>query len=736
MNHSLYRPLDYANFETRLLEILDTPGQGFSTIRCRMVHASLVKPPDYHALSYCWGDKSITTAIELNGQAFYVTLNLESALRELQRQGITRVWVDAISINQSDLFERSSQIARMGQIYTRAKAVIAWLGPASHSSDNAIAALNFLGPYARNHPTQSLTVEAWNAMHTGVRTIRTLFERPYWKRKWIIQEVSKAEKVHVLCGSASVTLDELLRPCVRSFGETVLPYDVRELLTGIHCFRARERPNRLGAPRMLLSEALVRTRHSLATDTRDSIYAILGLTRDGNDLVPMPNYTETTDEVMVQTSRNMVALQGQTSLILLARRNPKTICKLPSWVPNWSRLGKRLPHWIFGSLTQKREASSLSSVGLGRSTSMTENGILMVQGIHLESIVAVAGSKEYGVGPAQEVWQQLARQQSRNDTLGDQHQGWTAADVLASLWDCLTVCFNASDGIPDGLGNMTAQQKAQATAVLLKPGPAASGTLIEECYPSIRELRYCERTLKEWISVHIEAMSANECKSPPLLVRFDSDADSGYGSGSDVFATGRCQVNTLPAKDTYAMHELPKVSTGSSLLSERAAKDAIATNCTLGRPSYTFEIDRRPLPFPSNKRKYDDMRMTGNPHAQSPDTQTCKRTRTNRSMTRPEQPSNPTFTLEAQRQYLNDSLHKMSRHRMRLVVTGHGNFQVVYDKARIGDLICRLENCTLPVVLRPRHGHLLAFVGEVCVRDPKPYVWSKDNLDVRNFAIA
>ena len=72
----------------------------------------------------------------------HVTINLEAALREVPRHGFTRVWVDAICINQSDPYERTAQIARMGQIFSQATTVIAWLGTASLTSDQAIYALS------------------------------------------------------------------------------------------------------------------------------------------------------------------------------------------------------------------------------------------------------------------------------------------------------------------------------------------------------------------------------------------------------------------------------------------------------------------------------------------------------------------------------------------------------------------------------------------------------------------
>ena len=48
------------------------------------------------------------------------------ALRDKKRPRI--LWIDALCINQSDIEERSSQVAFMSSVYSRAVRVIVWLG--------------------------------------------------------------------------------------------------------------------------------------------------------------------------------------------------------------------------------------------------------------------------------------------------------------------------------------------------------------------------------------------------------------------------------------------------------------------------------------------------------------------------------------------------------------------------------------------------------------------------------
>jgi len=53
----------------------------------------------YEALSYAWGDSSITEPIVVNEQKLQVTTNLEVALRHIRKPDETvTIWIDAVCI--------------------------------------------------------------------------------------------------------------------------------------------------------------------------------------------------------------------------------------------------------------------------------------------------------------------------------------------------------------------------------------------------------------------------------------------------------------------------------------------------------------------------------------------------------------------------------------------------------------------------------------------------------------
>ena len=92
-----YTPLNESSTEIRLLTI--QPGPWRVDIPCTLHHDFLEEGLVYEALSYTWGDLTITRPIILNGTSFEITANLEIALRYLRLTDEKRIlWVDATCI--------------------------------------------------------------------------------------------------------------------------------------------------------------------------------------------------------------------------------------------------------------------------------------------------------------------------------------------------------------------------------------------------------------------------------------------------------------------------------------------------------------------------------------------------------------------------------------------------------------------------------------------------------------
>lgn len=200
---SLYKPLTETD-EIRLLEL--QPGLEDATISCTIRHVKLSGEPSYEALSYEWGSDDVAKAILVNNHPLKVRDNLWNALIHLRSRTEPRtLWIDALCIRQQDTLERNHQVNQMGQIYSSAQKVIAWLGLPDSSSSKAFTTLARLNPQS-DLTTSQLSEDAKLQIErlldeNSFQDIITLCSRSYWSRLWIIQEIILAKMLYLQCGT-------------------------------------------------------------------------------------------------------------------------------------------------------------------------------------------------------------------------------------------------------------------------------------------------------------------------------------------------------------------------------------------------------------------------------------------------------------------------------------------------------------------------------------------------------
>jgi len=102
-----YETLDSSSAEIRLLKVRYSSNDG---IECDLTKCSLNENAEYYALSYVWGDPTVTKNILVNGKVFAATINLVAALEtfSVESDSSDLLWVDAICINQTDVKERNA----------------------------------------------------------------------------------------------------------------------------------------------------------------------------------------------------------------------------------------------------------------------------------------------------------------------------------------------------------------------------------------------------------------------------------------------------------------------------------------------------------------------------------------------------------------------------------------------------------------------------------------------------
>lgn len=349
-----YSSLKESKDEIRLLELYS--GDFGEDIKCSIRHVPLASTLEYTALSYTWGDPKIRKAIVVDGQTLEVTVNLFDALRNLRSSQRTQtLWVDAVCINQGDLDERSKQVLRMRDIYTFAKTVEVWLGPAGDDDRAAMALVESLGatvddpeePLAKgfNEYEQAFIDIFECAEPQVVRALGQLFKRPWWTRVWVVQELSlaKQQAAIVRCGKAAAPWLSFLvaayaiESCwfiVDAIVSGVFPDDkVDAFNNGIRMAQCRKvDPTH---PPFALLELLHQHRDCESTDPKDKVYGLLGLSGDAEDIGITPNYDQTPEEIFTDLFEKHVLATKSLDMIC-AVRFPNRLAGLPSWVPNWS----------------------------------------------------------------------------------------------------------------------------------------------------------------------------------------------------------------------------------------------------------------------------------------------------------------------------------------------------------------------------------------------------------------
>ena len=340
-----YQPLDSNRHEVRLLNITADES---AMITCTLKTVSLLDKPSFKALSYHWGSEKAPQHLLLEGEETEITVNLDQAIRQLRQENHGPIYIDALCINHNDNSEKSGQVILMGEIYSTATEVIAWLGPAERQSDGAMDLMKGFGKYARNSELrpgiagESLSSDDCSADNEVLwHAVDGLLGRPYWQRTWILQELLLAKTVLFRCGTKSVTFDDIDGTYSVIIRRTNSP-NMRELtLKEAHLqsvflllsLRDLDGMNKSGRP---LTSILAESNGQLVSDFRDKVYGLLGMASDASTLVPLPSYDITAGELYVQLTRSLIASSKRMAYIRFKSPFGESSLKIPSWAMDLS----------------------------------------------------------------------------------------------------------------------------------------------------------------------------------------------------------------------------------------------------------------------------------------------------------------------------------------------------------------------------------------------------------------
>ncbi|KAL5316368.1 hypothetical protein ACEPPN_015413 [Leptodophora sp. 'Broadleaf-Isolate-01'] len=267
----------------RLLRLLPNEDEA-APLHCELRNYSLQKLGPrthlYEALSYVWGDARETLPIYVHNDRFPVTVNLHAALSRLRDHSFERIiWVDAICINQKNLQEQSQQVQLMAKIYCSAHRVIVWLGEEAVGLEGALEDIRLAA-------NKELTERSKKEINE--QAILNLLQRPWFQRIWVLQEVAAARHVVIMCGSIEIdgyTFCLGLKSLKLSYTaspelQTVPSVTYLMEQASLRSKYTTNLPGRFSLNVRCLAELIDMFHTRKASDVRDKVYALLGMSSD------------------------------------------------------------------------------------------------------------------------------------------------------------------------------------------------------------------------------------------------------------------------------------------------------------------------------------------------------------------------------------------------------------------------------------------------------------------------
>ena len=320
-----YKPLQHED-SIRLLSLRPSSADS-SPITCTIRHVRLTEVvSQYEAISYTWGNVAQRQSIFVDhGESeLQIGPSCYSALRNLRKKNYNRdIWIDAICIDQENLEERSKQVRIMDSIYRQASRVIAYLGEETTGSRVLFQELAEVDASLSIPSTATLTRERPKEMVS--QELASLFERPWFRRVWVLQE-AHVNKVLFMCGSTAASWSALVE-CLWGYQDHEIP---------ALAFRMQWRkPVIYSDARFTLWGLLYDSRHCLATDPRDKVFALRSLMGNQKaELDKLVDYTRSVEQTFIRTAEFLLPALGLH--LLTAVRHPHSFL-MPSWIPDFAQ---------------------------------------------------------------------------------------------------------------------------------------------------------------------------------------------------------------------------------------------------------------------------------------------------------------------------------------------------------------------------------------------------------------
>lgn len=362
-----YEPL-CAKDEARFV-LLEPVKNGNDPLSCSIIQCRRsVENLEYCAVSYAWGEPKFTENLEVksNGDTSYlrITPTVNALLRRLRTYNVkSHIWIDAICINQADDDEKAQQIPVMGHIYKDAKVVHIWLG---HDDTMTGRVFKFIReasrlPKVEKSEMASRMAKLMKKVFGGGDGLLGLWyfgefaARPWFARRWVIQEACLAQHAIIHCGSYSIPLPSLVLAATRFQTLDMSDYPTKVMAT-------LRRPT----TKLTILGLLWDFHEAQCLDPRDRIAALYGLVAEEYrvHLDYTAHWTELYKQFttgILKSGNNDTKLQVLFHLFEFGPVSRPGDSVYPSWVPDWRKSRQRvLPYysWVRNPDTYESYPSS------------------------------------------------------------------------------------------------------------------------------------------------------------------------------------------------------------------------------------------------------------------------------------------------------------------------------------------------------------------------------------------
>ena len=234
------------------------------------------------------------------------------------------------NINQSDLAERATEVAKISAIFSRAVKTLVWLGQGNSRIEADMVALANC-----NVEKANLTSRPGGTGLPTRRAVDSILEVTYWKRAWVVQELMYSDEVLLLYGSSSVSFDHFIKIVDSEIQEIWL--DLSDIKVGDAKLAIRpgsgRRKEYLRLPTWLENYCCQRD----CTESRDRVFAYHGCFPPVVRKCVRPDYTRSMEQVAMDIT--IAWIDSERNLEFLSeigrRGKLRSRQKVPTWIPNY-----------------------------------------------------------------------------------------------------------------------------------------------------------------------------------------------------------------------------------------------------------------------------------------------------------------------------------------------------------------------------------------------------------------